>query len=261
MVTWNTDILFSSADNALAKCQATDTSPDTISYLQKHNIILLQELGHPEAVNTLCNLFSDYNLLHTSAPRKGYGVAMLIHKDISISFRRCYDDYQIIHATIKSPGRSVHLLSCYLPYKGRNQLNQKDLPDRVGFLQQLIDDIQASRPDDLIIAAGDFNAHIGTQQALSAAALMSILDYNSTHGTSRPISTTRSQRCCKLDSNGTALNNLCLATDTINLTGLTHGDTPAAHSYESISNSAISRLDHFIVSRTLLTVLPFPQST
>ena len=86
----------------------------------------------------------------------------------------------------------------------------------------------------IIIIAGDLNAKVGQEQALSITATAAILAQDQAYN----ITTQRQQLHTTLDAPGVQLNDLCCATNLINLTGLTPDDTPAAASYVKTSKQA-----------------------
>jgi exonuclease III len=254
-VTYNTNCLFSAADKATGYSYISET----IEFLGEQNILLLQELGASNALTTAQQLLPNHTFYVTCHPqlRKGYGVAAAISRDIAHTFINCniHSEYhQMVHVPLCISPYTVHVLSCYIPHEKSKQLPELDLPARHSFLQQLIDSITSSSPAAIIIAAGDLNAKVGEEQALGPAALAAINAHNAVDvaAGAQQIHTNRKQQYPQLDAPGTMLNDLCQATNIINLTGVTPDDCPALPSYNSTSNTASSRLDHFLVSSSCL---------
>jgi exonuclease III len=163
---------------------------------------------------------------------------------------KIYHDAQIVHTQLKgmlpNAAHRLHVLCCYLPWSGSKQLDTLDLAARYSTLQQILEDLATSQPDSHIIIAGDFNAKVGQEQALSIPAAAAILAQDQAY----TITTQRQQLHTTLDAPGVQLNDLCCATNLINLTGLTPDDTPAAASYVKTSKQA--RIDHFLVSPAMV---------
>ena len=87
----------------------------------------------------------------------------------------------------------------------------------------------------MIIVGGDMNAKVGNQQGLSTSAVSEINTHNQT--ATYTISTDRSQQLSETDARGRQLLcEFCIATDLVNLTGLTTDDSPAPASFISQSN-------------------------
>ncbi len=114
------------------------------------------------------------------------------------------------------------LCCCYLPWSGSKQLDTLDLAARYSTLQQIVEDVSTSQqPDSHIVIAGDLNAKVGQEQALSIPATAAILAQDQAYA----ITTQRQQLHTTLDAPGVQLNDLCCATNLINLTDLTPDDT------------------------------------
>ncbi len=190
--------------------------------------------------------------------RRGKGVAIALHKRLEACYHthRVYDEQQLIHLQLKDllqgPG-IVHIICCYIPHLTSTQLHEIDISARYNQLQLILDSISASGPGHLIIAAGDFNAKVGGGQvSASNATEADIVQHNALCQAHQHISTSRQQQLPDLDKAGSMLNGLCNATDMVNLTGLTAQDTPAKPSFHSDSNGSSSRVDHVLVSPTVL---------
>jgi hypothetical protein len=97
----------------------------------------------------------------------------------------------------------------------------------------MIEGIRGSQPDAVIIVGGDMNAKVGNQTGLSTSAVSKINTHNQT--ATYTISTDTSQQLSETDARG-LLCELCIATDLVNLTGLTTDDSPAPASFISQSN-------------------------
>ena len=167
----------------------------------------------------------------------------------------------VLKGLLADPTAKVHVICCYLPWAGSTQLQDLDLTTRHMALQQQLINATTSQPNNIVVVAGDFNAKIGEQQALSNTAITAILQHNNSSTATSTISLARQQQenCKTADQPGYQLNDLCIATDTINLTGLTTDDSPAKPSYVSSANSSTARIDHFLVSPSTLPYITHHQ--
>ena len=238
-------------DSAILKFSPTGT----LDWLRLQHILLLQELGAHNAASNAQTLLPQHKIFSTTHQRwrKGKGVAVGIHKDLHKLVAgppKIYHDAQIAHVQLRgllpNAAHRLHILCCYLPWAGSKQLQVLDLAARYSTLQQIIEDVSTAQPDSHIVIAGDLNAKVGQEQALSITATAAILAQDQAYN----ITTQRQQLHTTLDAPGVQLNDLCCATNLINLTGLTPDDTPAAASYVKTSKQA--RIDHFLVSPALI---------
>jgi exonuclease III len=143
----------------------------------------------------------------------------------------------------------IHILCCYMPHSKSTQLHDLDLMARYSQLTDMIDTITTLQPRSLIVVAGDFIAKVGTDLALSSRAVQAIVECNAATDTAAQLMLTRSQQHPELDYSGTLLNDMCTATHMVNLTGLTHGYSPAAVFFASHQDArARHRLDHVLIS-------------
>jgi exonuclease III len=221
---------------------------------------LLQELNSHNAHITAAAELQSHIVWHSTHQqyRRGKGVAIALHRRLEPHYHshRIYDEHQLIHLQLKGmlPERGiVHAICCYLPHTTSTQLHENDITTRYSQLQLIIDSIAPSRPGHLVIAAGDFNAKVGAgEMAASSTTLAAIVQHNASSQEQQRISTDRKQQLQGLDRAGEMLNDLCMATDMINLTGLTASDSPAKPSFCSDSNGSGSRVDHALVSPSVL---------
>ena len=92
---------------------------------------------------------------------------------------KIYHEAQIIHVQLKgllpSAAHRLHILCCYLPWSGSKQLDTLDLAARYSTLQQILEDLATSQPDSHIVIAGDLNAKVGQEQALSISATAAMI--------------------------------------------------------------------------------------
>lgn len=237
---------------------------DTTSYLSQQDVLLLQELGSIKAPINAQRLLHTHTLWHSTHARwgKGRGVAIAIHNRLTDHYHthKIYDEYQITHLQLKDmlPGTSdiVHIIGCYFPHGKSKQLDDVDMLTRYSQLAQIIDNITASKPGSLVIVAGDINAKVGTDLALSSQALQAV-DIHNQASPGLSIRPYRQQLHPDLDHPGTLLNDMCEASHMINLTGLTDSDCPAAASFISITDKGRTqhRLDHVLVSPSALPFL------
>jgi exonuclease III len=272
IVTYNTNCLLSSTEKATARTYITDT----MEFLAQQHIVLLQELGSSDALSTAAKLMPMHNFYATSHQRlrKGYGVEAAIRKDIAhtLTSYHIHSEHQIVHLHLGIAPHDIHIFSCYIPHEASKQLQAIDLIARHSFLQQQIEDISSKHPAALIIAAGDFNAKVGQEQALGPQALTAINSHNAGAAmvAALPIHTSRTQLHPQLDQPGTLLNALCHATNLINLTGATPlpcpptsapAPKPDPESIISWSPAAASHTSHnmqcFTGCKALITDLSF----
>ncbi len=217
--------------------------------------MLLQELGAHTAASNAQTLLPQHKIFSTTHQRwrRGKGVAIGIHEDLQRHVAgppKIYHDAQVVHIQLRGllpvATHRLHILCCYLPWAGSKQLEALDLAARYSMLQQIIEDTITAQPDCHVIIAGDWNAKVGQEQAISIAAAAAILSNSQPYS----ISTNRQQQLVTLDAAGAQLNDLCCACNLINLTGLTEDDSPAAASY--FKGNKHERIDHFLVSPGLI---------
>lgn len=264
--------MFGDPLGALAKTRLTDT----LDYLRHQDIILLQELASQKAHVHAQLLLHTHTLWYTTHERyrRGKGVAIALHKRHSHCYHthQIHNEHQLIHLQLKHllPHDSIlHVLCWYVPHSQSTQLHNIDLLARYTYMTEIVDRITATQPGSLVVIAGDLNAKVGTAASLSSSAVGAILQHNELCGKRKHlhISLNRRQHHPEADFSGQLLNDMCRATNLINMTGITCNDQPAAASYTSTSTSTStctstststsrkqkpSRIDHVLVSPSVL---------
>jgi hypothetical protein len=216
----------------------------TCEFLRSQDIVLLQELGAATALSNIEAKLPQHTVYasdHTNW-RRGKGVAVALRAPLAralVGPPRVDGDLQLVHARLRGllPGSNalLHVISCYMLCKDSEQLAKDSaarstaLEAHYAALQCILDDITASAPGDLVVLAGDLNAKTGPAQALGPASLAALL--------AAGLPTQRSYNTPP-DHPGHLLNDLCAATDVINLTGIAPGDCPAQPSFSPAFKSS-----------------------
>ena len=258
--------MFSDVELAIAKTAPTDT----LDWLRSQHVILLQGMGSHRAADNAKILLKAHNVYVTKHDRwrRGKGVGIAVHKGLkpyTAGPPKLLHDLQLAHLQLRGllpdPARSLHILACYLPWAGSAQLQLLDLTSRYASVQQFVDNLRACDPQAMIILAGDLNAKVGLDQALSINAVAAIVDRNAAlapgeqfHLQQLPQGQQQFKALDKSDASGKRLLDFCQATDLINLTGLTPNDSPARPSFidQASAGKRIARIDHFLVSPAIL---------
>ena len=159
------------------------------AFLQGHDVVLLQELGAAAAAGNVRARLPQHVVYASDHAvwRKGKGVALALRRTLARALvcpPKINNDLQLIHARLRGllPGGALlHLICCYMLCESSQQLpkdgaaKREALAGHYAALQQLLDEITASAPRDLVVLAGDLNANGGATQALGPASLAALL--------------------------------------------------------------------------------------
>lgn len=101
----------------------------------------------------------NFTLIHSSDDSGRYGVAFLIHKDLSsrVSHIKYVDD-RIIAVSLKLEGQELDIIQVYAPQQGRPDREKED------FYEQLEATIDRMPHRDNLLIIGDFNGHVGNDR-------------------------------------------------------------------------------------------------
>ena len=231
--------------------------------------MLFQELGAATAAGNIDARMPQHVLYASEHAvwRRGKGVAIALRTPLAHALvcpPKIDSDLQLVHARLRGllPGSDalLHVISCYMLCGGSAQLpvgapaRRAALEEHYAALQHRLDEIAASGPNDLVVLAGDLNAKAGPAQALGPASLAALL------AAGLPTQRSHFPHAAGADPDGPGhlLNDICMATDMINLTGLAPGDCPAQASWGNDFKrpappgpgqaGPTARIDHVLIS-------------
>ena len=234
--------------------------------------MLLQELGAATTASNIEAHLPQHSVFASEHQvwRRGKGVAIALRSPLAralVGPPKIDNDLQLVHARLRGllPDSTalLHVISCYMLCAQSQQLPKAADARRAGLeanyaaLQRLVDDITATAPGDLVVLAGDLNARTGPAQAMGPASMAALL------AAGLPTQRAHFLHHAKQpdpDTPGYLLNDLCVATDMINLTGIAPGDCPAQASWSNdfkLSSppktpGPAARIDHVLVSPSVV---------
>lgn len=205
---------------------------DGLQYMQGFDVLLLTET---RAEYIPDNPFPEHSIAFcpaSRAGRAGEGVTVAVRKSHAYHVQDWASDETSLWVKLVFPSgaRPVIVGTCYVRPAGSRNLQEDDCNSRFA---KLAAHLVAAQAEGHVLLAGDFNARIGNL-GTSACALQ------------------QEQIDSTLNLHDRCLLNLCSSTSTLVCTGRAPGDEAAALSFTMHGGGGGSRIDHVLVSPSLM---------